>query len=110
LWIADYRDLKSLEEKRMQEREEFQTNSSANRTFLVFPYMVVLGVALLRLEPGHIFNCIPVFSSLLLFEALRPARELALPMIALIGVDIFLTTHRFGFPLAFGSATRRTVA
>jgi len=71
---------------------------------ILLPYLLVLAVALLRLTVNHPYNFIPVFSSLLLFGACRPAREFAVPLLALVGVDIFLTTHQYGFALTSGHA------
>ena len=75
---------------------------SADR--IVLPYLLILGAALLRLTVSHPYNFIPIFSCLLFFAANRPAREFALPLFALIGVDIFLTTHQYGYQLTLGAA------
>lgn len=74
----------------------------ASRYSIVLPYLLVFGVCLLRLEVSHPANFIPIFSCLLFFAAHRPAREFAAPLIALIGVDIYLTTQRYGYPLTSG--------
>ncbi len=64
---------------------------------IVLPYVLIFGAALLRLTVSHPFNFIPVFSCSLFFGASRPKREYPIPILALVGVDIFLTTHRYGF-------------
>ena len=71
---------------------------------ILLPYLFVLTVALLRLETSHPLNFVPVFTSLLFFGACRPAREFAMPLLGLVGVDIFLTMHRYGFALTSGHA------
>jgi hypothetical protein len=70
-----------------------------SRCLMALSYLLVVGVALLRLGVAHPFNVIPVFSCLLFFSATRPAREFVLPLSVLVGVDIFITTHRYGYPL-----------
>jgi len=65
----------------------------------VLPYILIAGVALLRLTVSHPYNFIPIFACLLFFAANRPVREFVIPLSTLIGVDIFLTTHRYGYPL-----------
>ncbi len=71
---------------------------------LVLPYVLTFGVVLLRLESIRPFHMIPVFSCLLFFAAVRPAREFVWPLSALVGVDIFLTTNQYGYPLTAGHA------
>jgi hypothetical protein len=71
---------------------------------ILLPYLLIVAVALLRLAVSQPYNFVPVFSCLLFFGACRPAREFVLPLFALIGVDIFLTTHHFGFALNAGHA------
>lgn len=66
---------------------------------ILLPYLMVLAVVLLRLTVSHPYNFVPVFSSLLFFGAWRPVREFAMPLLCLIGVDIFLTTYQYGFSL-----------
>ncbi|MGD1062281.1 MAG: DUF6580 family putative transport protein [Terracidiphilus sp.] len=66
---------------------------------LVFSYSLVIAAALLRIELSSPFNVVPIFSCLLFFAASRQAREFVLPVSLLVGVDIFMTTHRYGFPL-----------
>lgn len=68
------------------------------------PYLLVLAVAVLRLSVGHPYNFIPIFSCLLFFGACRPVREFSIPLLALVGVDIFLTTHQYGYVLTAGHA------
>ena len=67
-------------------------------------YLLILGVVLLRLEVAHPYNVIPIFSCLLFFGACRPRREFAISALALVGVDIFLTTHQFRFALTSSHA------
>ncbi len=71
---------------------------------LFLPYLLILAIAILRLAMNHPYNFVPVFTCLLFFGACRPAREFALPLFGLIGVDIFLTTHRYGYALTSGHA------
>jgi hypothetical protein len=71
--------------------------ASGNSIFL--PYVLILVAAILRLTVNHPYNFIPVFSCLLFFGAYRPRREFAIPFLALMGVDIFLTTQRYGYAL-----------
>lgn len=66
---------------------------------MTFPYLLVFGVAILRIEAVHLDNLIPVFSCLLFFGAMRKAREFVLPLFVLVDVDIFLTTHQYGYPV-----------
>jgi hypothetical protein len=75
-----------------------------SKLLLVFSYLLIAGVALLRLEHINVYNVIPVFSCLLLFAATRPAREYCIPLFALVGVDVFLTTHQYSYTLTIGSA------
>jgi hypothetical protein len=71
---------------------------------ILVPYVFILAVAVLRLTVNHPYNFVPVFSSLLFFGACRPVREYAMPFLTLMGVDIFLTTHQYGFVLTSGHA------
>ena len=71
---------------------------------VLLPYLLIAAVALLRLSESHPYNFIPVFSCLLFFGACRPAREFALAVLTLVGIDIFLTTHQYGFVLTAGHA------
>jgi hypothetical protein len=71
---------------------------------ILLPYLLVLAVILLRLTVSHPYNFVPVFSCLLFFGAWRPTREFAMPLLSLIGVDIFLTTHQYGFAVTSGDA------
>jgi hypothetical protein len=66
------------------------------------PYLLILAVICLRLFVDHPYNFIPIFSGLLFFGACRPTRECALPVLVLVGVDAFLTTHQYGFALSAG--------
>jgi len=74
-----------------------------SRKWMVLPYLLIFGVALLRLEVSHPHNFMPVFSRLLFFAATSPAKEFALPLLG-TGVDIVLTTHQYGYPLSSGHA------
>jgi hypothetical protein len=69
------------------------------RNLFVLPYLLIFGAALLRLTISHPYNFVPVFACLLFFGANRPKRELAIPLLVLVGVDIFLTTHRYAYLL-----------
>lgn len=68
---------------------------------IVLPYLLIFGMALLRLELVQPYNFVPVFSCLFFFAAMRPAREFVLPLSTLVGVDIFITTHRYGRTLTY---------
>jgi hypothetical protein len=70
-----------------------------SRNLFVLPYLFILGAAILRLTVSHPYNFVPVFACLLFFGANRPKREFAIPMLLLVGVDIFLTTHRYAYLL-----------
>ena len=70
-----------------------------NRNSILLSYLFILGAALSRLTVSHPYNFIPIFSCLLFFGACRPMREFPIPILALVGVDIFLTTHRYGYAL-----------
>ncbi len=76
----------------------------ASGNSILLPYILILGVAILRLTVSHPYNFVPVFSGLLFFGACRPRREFGLPILALMGGDIFLTTHRYGYSLSSGHA------
>jgi hypothetical protein len=80
--------------------ERLVVMDSDSRYLTALPYLLVFAVALLRLGVSHPYNAIPVFSCLLFFSATRPAREFVLPLSILVGVDVFLTTHRYGYPLS----------
>jgi hypothetical protein len=69
------------------------------RYSMVLSYLLIFVVALFRIELINAYNVVPVFSCLLFFAATRPAREFVLPLSVLVGVDIFLTTHRYGYSL-----------
>lgn len=69
------------------------------KRLLFLPYILIAIAALLRIGPTHSYNVVPIFSCLLFFAAWRPAKEFALPLSVLIGVDIFMTTHRYGYPI-----------
>jgi hypothetical protein len=73
--------------------------TTQSRLLMAIPYLLILGVIVLRVAMINPYNFTPVFACLLFFAAMRPAREFVLPLTALVGVDIFITTHRYGFPL-----------
>jgi Family of unknown function (DUF6580) len=61
---------------------------------ILLPYLLVLGVAILRLSAGHPYHFVPIFACLLFFGASRGRQELAIPFSALVGVDVFLTIRQ----------------
>ncbi|MGD0731450.1 MAG: DUF6580 family putative transport protein [Terracidiphilus sp.] len=67
---------------------------------LILPYLLVVAAALLRLAVSQPYSLVPILSCLLFFGANRPRREFVFPLIILAGTDIFLTTHRYGYPLS----------
>lgn len=68
---------------------------------LIFlPYLLVLAVGFSRLVLAHPFNLIPIFSVLMFFGACRPTREFGIAVLGLMGLDIFITTHHYGYGLA----------
>ena len=69
--------------------------------WILLPYLLVLLVASLRLTVSHPYNFIPIFACLLFFGAVRRKREFAVPLLVLVGVDIFLTTHRYSYALTW---------
>lgn len=69
---------------------------------VLLPYLLILTIAVLRVSGGHPYHFIPIFSCLIFFGACRPAREFAIPVLGLIGVDIFLTTHQYGYAVTIG--------
>lgn len=75
-------------------------NRFESKSLLILPCILIFGVALLRLEVTHPYNLIPIFSCLLFISATRPTMEFVLVLSVLVGVDIFLTAHRYGYPLA----------
>ena len=70
----------------------------------ILPYVLILVVAALRLELVNPYNFLPVFSCLLFFAAVRTTREMVLPFTLLVGVDIFITTRGYGYPLTLDAA------
>jgi hypothetical protein len=70
-----------------------------SRCPVALSYLLVVGVALLRFGISHPFNMIPIFSCLLFFSSTRPAKEFVLPLCVLVGVDVFLTSYRYGYPV-----------
>lgn len=75
-----------------------------SKHLIFLPYFLIFGVAMLRIEMINPFNVVPIFSCLLVFAAMRPAREFALPLSALVGVDIFVTIHRYSHPVTADAA------
>ena len=67
---------------------------------ILVPYLLIAAVALTRLYVSHPYNLIPIFSVLMFFGACRPVREFGIPVLGLIGLDIFITTHHYGYKLA----------
>jgi hypothetical protein len=68
-----------------------------NRNSILLSYLLIVAVAVLRLTVSHPYNFIPIFSCLLFFGAMRPWREFPMAFLSLVGVDMFLTTHRYGY-------------
>ncbi len=66
---------------------------------MAIPYLLILGVIVMRVALINPYNIAPVFACLLFFAAMRPAREFVLPLGALVGADIFITTHRYGYAI-----------
>jgi hypothetical protein len=71
------------------------------KSLFILPYVLILGVAALRIELANPYNLVPISSCLLFFAAMRPAREMVLPFTLMVGVDIFITTQRYSYPLTF---------
>lgn len=67
----------------------------------LFPYLLILAVALLRLAVILPSNFLPIFACVLFFGATRTRREFPVPLLALVAVDIVLTTHHYGYALSF---------
>ena len=49
---------------------------------------------------NHPSNLVPILSVLLFFGACRPEREFGIAVLGLIGLDVFITTHHYGYKLA----------
>jgi hypothetical protein len=75
-------------------------NEENRGKWLILPYFLIAVVAAARLAMILPFNFVPVLSCLLFFGAKRPSRESVLPLAVLIGVDVFLTRIRYGYPLS----------
>ncbi len=73
--------------------------SFEGKQWLFLPYILIFAVAVLRIEVANQYNLVPIFSCLLFFAAVRPAREMVTPFFLLVGVDIFVTTQRYGYPV-----------
>jgi hypothetical protein len=69
------------------------------RSILV-PYLLILIVAVSRLVFAQPHSLIPIFSALLFFGACRPVREFGIVVLGLIGLDIFIATHHYGYKLS----------
>lgn len=67
---------------------------------IFLPYLLVMAIAVSRLVFTHPYNLIPIFSVLLFFGACRPMREFGIAVMGLMGLDIFITTHHYGYKLA----------
>jgi hypothetical protein len=76
---------------------------ASNHT-LVYPYVGILGILLLRLTVDHPYNFVPIFACVLFFGATRRRWEFPIPLLALIGVDVFLTTSRYSYALTSDQA------
>jgi hypothetical protein len=66
---------------------------------ILLPYLVILAVAVLRVAGSHPYNFVPIFTCLIFFGACRPKHEFGLAVLGLIGVDVFVTTHHYGYAL-----------
>ncbi|MGB8258766.1 MAG: DUF6580 family putative transport protein [Terracidiphilus sp.] len=73
-------------------------------SWTLLPYLLIAAIALVRLAVAHPWNFIPVFACIFFFAAMRPARELPIPLLTLIGVDCFLTTHTYGYAVTLDHA------
>ena len=71
---------------------------------ILIPYLLVAAVAVARLTFSHPHNLIPIFSVLLFFGACRPMREFGIAVLGLIGLDILITTHHYGYRLSADQA------
>jgi len=67
---------------------------------ILVPYLLIAAIAVARLTFTHPSNLIPIFSVLMFFGACRPTREFGFAVLTLIGLDIFITTHHYGYKLA----------
>jgi len=67
---------------------------------ILIPYLLIVAIAVMRLTFTHPSNLIPIFSALLFFGACRPMREFGIVVLGLMGLDIFITTHHYGYRLA----------
>lgn len=67
---------------------------------ILIPYLLIAAVAIARLTFNHPSNLIPILSVLLFFGACRPEREFGIAVLGLIGLDVFITTHHYGYKLA----------
>ena len=71
-----------------------------NGSLTVLPYILIMAAAFLRLAVDHPYNFVPLFSCILFFGANRPGREFPIPLLALMGVDVFLTTQHYGYAIS----------
>ena len=67
----------------------------------LLPYLLIAAIALVRLAVNHPWNFVPVFACILFFAAVRPARELPIPLLTLIGIDCYLTSQSYGYAVTF---------
>jgi len=68
---------------------------------ILLPYLLIVAIVVMRLVSiAHPYNLVPIFSALLFFGACRPVREFGIVVLGLIGLDIFITTHQYGYKLA----------
>ena len=65
-----------------------------SKNLLVLSYLLIIVVAVLRIEMINLYNIVAVFSCLLFFAATRPAREIVLRLSLFMGVNIFMTWTR----------------
>jgi hypothetical protein len=70
-----------------------------NKEWVFMPYLLIAAVAVARLAISHPYNFVPIFSCLIFFAMARPRREYAIPFLLLMGVDIYVTRIRYGYPL-----------
>lgn len=71
-----------------------------NGKWIVLPYVLIIGAAVARMAVSHCYNCVPIFACILFFAATRTKREYGLPLLALIGVDLFLTRVHYDYPVS----------
>jgi hypothetical protein len=65
---------------------------------MMLAYLFIVLAMLSRL-PEHPWNFTPIAAALLFFGASMPRRQFWIPVALLAGVDVALTTMRYGYPL-----------